>query len=158
MGLPSFHRFYFMDQIAANDMFQGLDKAAMVFDDYTKDQFNNVKTLHSILLVASLGLIAAFIVLTYRPYVAKVRAESKVVAGLLSQLPAEVDVLAQIKAVMLGLRKEELQTAVAAAQGPVILGTVMPPGAVYPGGMMMGQGPPLDWASIPLQSPGRLLE
>ena len=132
-------------------MSQGLDKAAAVFDEYTMDQFNRIKQIHIILLVVSLALVAAFIVLKYRPYVAKLRAESKKVAGLLSQLPAEVDVLAQVKAVMIGIRKEEPPPSVAGPQGAMMPGMYMPPGAVYPGGIVMGQGaaPGMGFYSLP---------
>jgi hypothetical protein len=57
---------------------------------YTIQRFEAVKTLHIILLVASLATIAGFVVLLFRPYVRLLHEESKDIAGLLSQLPAEV--------------------------------------------------------------------
>ena len=120
-------------------MFDGLDEASRLFDEYTMQQFNIVKQLHIILLVATIVLMTAFIFLKYRPYVKQVKAESKLIAGLLSQLPAEVDVLPQVKQVVLNIKKEDTSASLAAAQTAGMPGMLMPPGAVFPGAMMMSQ-------------------
>jgi hypothetical protein len=120
-------------------MFDGLDEASRLFDEYTMQQFNIVKQLHIILLVATIVLMAAFIALKYRPYVKRVKAESKMIAGLLSQLPAEVDVLPQVKQVVLGIKKEDTSASLVTAQNAIMPGMLMPPGAVFPGAMIMSQ-------------------
>jgi len=131
--------FVFIERVAARDMLDGLDEASRLFDEYTMQQFNIVKELHILLLVATIVLMTAFIFLKYRPYVKRVKAESKLIAGLLSQLPAEVDVLPQVKQVVLGIKKEDTSASLAAAQTAGMPGMLMPPGAMYPGAMMMSQ-------------------
>jgi hypothetical protein len=51
------------------------------FQQYTIDQFEAVKQLHIILLVVTLVGLVAFVFMVFRPYVAKLRSESKVFAG-----------------------------------------------------------------------------
>jgi ATP/ADP translocase len=51
-----------------------------------------IKQLHIILLVISLACMVLFLLLLYRPYTKRLHRDSKAVAGLLSQLPSEVDV------------------------------------------------------------------
>jgi hypothetical protein len=64
-----------------------------------------VKQLHIILLVISLACMALFLLLLYRPYAKRLHRDSKAVAGLLSQLPSEVDVEGHVKTVVLGIVK-----------------------------------------------------
>ncbi len=93
--------------------------------------------------------------LLYRPYAARLRRDSRTVAGLLSLLPAEVDVEGHVKTVVLGMSRGGGGASVAShmgggaasamlggAQPPITPGATMqlqPWGAVPPG--MMGGGP-----------------
>jgi hypothetical protein len=49
----------------------------------------------------------AFVMLLLRPYTARLHAESKAIAGMLSQLPAEVDVEGHVKAIVLNLPRRD---------------------------------------------------
>jgi hypothetical protein len=64
-----------------------------------------IKQLHSILLGVSLACMVLFWLLLYRPYIRSLHRDSKAVAGLLSQLPSEVDVEGHVKSVVLGIVK-----------------------------------------------------
>jgi hypothetical protein len=64
-----------------------------------------VKQLHIILLGVSLACMVLFLLLLYRPYTKRLQRDSKAVAGLLSQLPSEVDVEGHVKTVVLGIVK-----------------------------------------------------
>jgi hypothetical protein len=61
-----------------------------------------VKQLHIILLAATLACMLLYMVALYRPYLAQLRHDDKAIVGLLSQLPAEVDVEGHVRAVLLG--------------------------------------------------------
>ncbi len=63
--------------------------------------------LHIILLVITFACALAFVVLLYRPYTQHLRTESKKIAGMLSQLPAEVDVEGHVRSVVLGIKRDE---------------------------------------------------
>jgi hypothetical protein len=86
-------------------MYDGLNKASDMFVQHTINRFEQVKMLHIILLVATLVLMLAFLLLLFRPYYRKLHAESKTIAGLLSQLPNEVDVEGHVKTVVFGITK-----------------------------------------------------
>lgn len=87
-------------------MYDGLQTAAQLFSAYTISKFEEVKQLHIILLVCTLVLCACFMWKIFRPYVLKLHAESKVLAGIMSQLPADIDIEDHIKQHVLGIRKE----------------------------------------------------
>jgi hypothetical protein len=55
------------------------------FEEYTISQFARVKDIHIILLVVTLVGLVAFVFMVFRPYVAKMRSESKVFAGAWGQ-------------------------------------------------------------------------
>jgi hypothetical protein len=65
-------------------------------------RLEQVKQLHIILLAASLCCMLMYMLALYRPYLAQLRHDDKAIVGLLSQLPAEVDVEGHVRAVMLG--------------------------------------------------------
>lgn len=93
-----------------------------------------MKELHVILLVISLVLMVAFVLLLYRPYIKRLKRDSKMVAGMLSQLPAEVDVEGQVKQVVLGMVKGDGGRS---ANNSFLLGGapgLMPPPGMPPGG------------------------
>lgn len=99
--------------------------------------------LHIILLAASLVCMLMFVVLLYRPYIKLLHRDGKAVAGMLSQLPAEVDVEGHVKAVILGSNK-----APATAVGQATVGISGSDGY----GMNMGMA-----GSMPGQAGGALI-
>lgn len=82
--------------------YEGLYQASGLFRENTFRRFEQVKQIHTVLLVASTVLIAAYMWLLFRPWNSRMRSESRTIAGLLSQLPAEVDVEGHIKQVSVG--------------------------------------------------------
>jgi hypothetical protein len=122
-----------------------------------------VKQLHIILLVISLACMALFVMALYRPYARRLHRDSKAVAGLLSQLPAEVDVEGHVKTVVLGIVRSSgaaSLTAAAGAQGGVpgsmpsavyVMGApgasalMLPPPAGAAGYSWQAAGPPAMW-------------
>lgn len=97
-----------------------------------------MKQLHIILLVISLACMVLFVLFLYRPYIRLLHRDSKVVAGMLSHLPAEVDVEGQVKGVVLGMVKGEGGRSV---NGSLMIGqnTIM---AMVPGNANMPQSLP----------------
>jgi hypothetical protein len=81
--------------------------AAGLFVDYTISRFEEVKQLHIILLVCTLVAVLFFVTKVFRPYVARLHAESKAMAGMMSQLPAEVDIESHVKLHVLGIRRDD---------------------------------------------------
>eukprot|EP00877_Chromochloris_zofingiensis_P013211 jgi/Chrzof1/8143/UNPLg00190.t1 len=92
--------------VGGHDMYDGLETATTMFVTYTISRFEEVKQLHVILLVSFCGLLVCYGVLLFRPYVARLLSESKAIAGMLSQLPAEVDVEGHVKHVLLNIRRD----------------------------------------------------
>jgi hypothetical protein len=68
-------------------------------------RFSSVVQLHTILLVISLLCMFLFVGLLYRPYARQLHRDAKVVASMLSQLPAEVDVESLVKTIVLCITK-----------------------------------------------------
>lgn len=99
--------YQYVTYVAANDMYDGLKTAAELFVNYTISRFEQVKQLHIILLVVTLVLVLLFVWKMFRPYVQKLHAESKTMAGMMSQLPAEVDIEGHVKTHVLGLRRDD---------------------------------------------------
>lgn len=93
--------------------------------------------LHIILLVISLVCMVLFLVLLYRPYTKLLHQDSKAVAGMLSQLPAEVDVEGHVKAIVLGAGKP---APTAAGQLTMGMGAQSLPGMSMSAGMMSQTG------------------
>ena len=87
-------------------MYDGLQKAAGLFVSYTISRFEEVKMLHIILLVCTLVLVIFFVTKLFRPYVVKLHSESKSMAGMMSQLPAEVDIEGHVKLHVLGIKRD----------------------------------------------------
>ncbi len=67
--------------------------------------------LHIILLVITIAAALAFVLLLYRPYTQHLRTESKKIAGMLSQLPAEVDVEGHVRTIILGIKRDDASRA-----------------------------------------------
>ena len=118
-------------------MYDGLNTASDMFVQHTINRFEQVKMLHIILLVATLVLMLAFLVLLFRPYYRKLHAESKTIAGLLSQLPNEVDVEGHVRTVVFGIAKSSHDPAKSLGGGPMdgMMGSMMGsmPGMLLPG-------------------------
>ena len=95
-----------------------------------------MKQLHAILLVLSLVCLVMFVVLLYRPYSRQLHHDSKAVAGLLSQLPAEVDVEGHVKTVVLGINSTSAKQGSMAGQSSVAMS--MPGGFAVAGMGQMG--------------------
>jgi hypothetical protein len=125
-------------------------------------RFESVKQLHIILLVISLACMVLFVMALYRPYARRLHRDSKVVAGLLSQLPAEVDVEGHVKTVVLGIVRTNgaaSMTAGFASMGapggmPMGMPPGMPPGAYGAGAPAMLLPPPAGAAGYNWQGMG----
>lgn len=59
--------------------------------------------LHIILLALSVTTILLFFIFIYRPYIKLLHRDTRAIAGMLSQLPAEVDVEGHVRAVVRGM-------------------------------------------------------
>jgi hypothetical protein len=76
--------------------------AAALFAQHTISKYAEVKSLHVVLLCVTLGLVAGYALLLFRPLVRQVRLDAGRVAGLLSHVPPEVDVEAAVRGVVRG--------------------------------------------------------
>lgn len=82
-------------------MYDGLNAASSLFVDYTISRLDEVKQLHAILLVIVLVVYTAYVVFLFRPYARSLIQDSRSIAGMLSQLPADVDVEGHVRSVIL---------------------------------------------------------
>lgn len=87
-------------------MFDGLTTASNLFEIFMISKFEEVKNMHIILLVCTLVAGALFVWKVFRPYVVHLHLQSKAAAGMLSQLPAEVDIEGPVRTFVLGWAKE----------------------------------------------------
>ncbi|KAI8474715.1 MAG: hypothetical protein J3K34DRAFT_518018 [Monoraphidium minutum] len=136
----------FVNNVGGRDMVEGLYTAVDLFEEYTIKRFESVKTLHIILLVITVAIIAGFVLLLFRPYVRLLHDESKDIAGLLSQLPAEVDIEGLAKNIVISLpppRPDALNPF--GAPGSKSVAIMM----MGPQGMMMAGGFPPGFAGFP---------
>ncbi|WIA20263.1 hypothetical protein OEZ85_006098 [Tetradesmus obliquus] len=97
---PDHPAYLFASKIVAGDVYDGLATAADVFVHWPIKRLEQVKQLHIILLAASLACMLLYFIALYRPYLAQLRHDDKAIVGLLSQLPAEVDVEGHVRAVL----------------------------------------------------------
>ena len=128
----------------AYDGADGLDKASNLFVEHAIQQLQVVKSLHTVLLVVTLCILLLFVIFLFRPFVAAHEAETKAIAGMLSHLPAEVNVESQIRTVVLGIVRPEGELSMAGGGTASMagMGMNMPgmPGMMMPG-MMQPYGP-----------------
>jgi hypothetical protein len=110
-----------------------------------------VKQLHIILLVISLACMALFVMALYRPYARRLHRDSKAVAGLLSQLPAEVDVEGHVKTVVLGIVRSSGAASLTAGFASMAAPSGMPNSST--GGMMAGAPPGAYGMAAPAMMP-----
>eukprot|EP00883_Tetradesmus_obliquus_P002715 jgi/Sobl393_1/12921/SZX78204.1 len=106
LAFPNHTSYQYVTAVGAMDMYDGLQTAAGLFVDFTISRFEEVKQLHIILLVCTLVAVLLFVTKVFRPHVARLHAESKAMAGMMSQLPAEVDIEGHVKQHVLGLRRD----------------------------------------------------
>lgn len=102
--------FIFLSQVAAFDMYEGMRLATQLFVDYTNSKLDEVKQLHIILLLITLLVFGGYVLMLFRPYIARVARDCKHIAGMLSNLPAEVDVEGHIKTVVLNMVKTDTRS------------------------------------------------
>jgi hypothetical protein len=133
--------------VAGLDMYDGLATASNLFVDYTISRFEAVKQLHIIVLAITLLLGFIYVFKVFRPHVQKLQSESKMIAGMMSSLPAEVDVETIVKTQVLGIRRDVGSM----RMGSVDMGNGMPNGA---GGPAEGVPPPPGGVTASLTSSG----
>ncbi|EFJ46271.1 hypothetical protein VOLCADRAFT_93382 [Volvox carteri f. nagariensis] len=97
-------RWTFMYNVGTFDLYEGLQQAAQLFVDYSISKYNSVTTLHTILLVATILLFAVYIVFVLWPHLAKLKADAARQSALLSHVPAEVDTVGHVKAIVRAAR------------------------------------------------------
>jgi hypothetical protein len=142
-------------------LYDGLNEATTLFVDFTISKFEAVKELHVIMLVITLVAGLLFVFKLFQPYVRSLRTQSKIIAGIMSLLPAEFDIESIVKTQVLGVRDETGRLSQHAQTGNLMNGTVLPPGTIVPTsgapqGRIFGLGraasSPLP-ALLPLASP-----
>eukprot|EP00775_Hariotina_reticulata_P009651 gene9651-9811_t len=106
LAYPNHTSYIYSAQVTAVDTFDGLFAATELFLSYLISRFEAVTQLHVAVLVVTLVAVAAQVIRLFRPYVRKLHADSKAIAGLLSLLPPEVDVESMVKTQVLGIRKD----------------------------------------------------
>lgn len=93
-------------RVAAIDLYDGIHTATTLFVTTTMDDIQRVRTMHSILLVMTILLLLGYAVFLVRPYISNLKIEATKVAGLLSLLPAEVNVDGQLRNLMSNFKKQ----------------------------------------------------
>jgi hypothetical protein len=74
-------------RVAANDLYEGLQTASDTFVLTTLNALGSLQTLHTILLIVTLGILAYLVLVLLVPFRRQLLTESNRLAGLLSQLP-----------------------------------------------------------------------
>ncbi|GFR45040.1 hypothetical protein Agub_g6410 [Astrephomene gubernaculifera] len=92
-------RWDYMYNVGTFDLYEGLQQAAELFVDYSISRYNQVTRLHSVLLAITFLLLAAYVVLTLWPHLAKLKGDAARQSALLSHVPAEVDTVGHVKAI-----------------------------------------------------------
>ena len=90
-------------KVGGHDLVDGFYRAVDMFEAYTIAQFEAVTQLHQAMLAVTAVLLAAYMLLLHRPYAALLKDESKAIAGMLSQLPAEASAEDAVRTQALGL-------------------------------------------------------
>jgi hypothetical protein len=73
--------------VGAIDLYEGLQTASDTFVATTLNALGKLQTLHTILLVCTLGILGYVVLLLLVPFRRQLISESHRLAGLLSQLP-----------------------------------------------------------------------
>jgi hypothetical protein len=69
------------NNLVRDDLYEGMTTASAMFVAHTINAFEAVKSLHIILLVVTLCLLLGFVIILFRPYLTRLHAESKAIAG-----------------------------------------------------------------------------
>eukprot|EP00879_Flechtneria_rotunda_P022137 GHRR01023358.1.p1 GENE.GHRR01023358.1~~GHRR01023358.1.p1 ORF type:complete len:763 (+),score=195.35 GHRR01023358.1:255-2291(+) len=88
-------------RFGATDMYEGLLTAGALFTDTTLRALDLVQKLHAILLAITIGTLVLLLIALLLPFKRQLVTESRRLAGLLSQLPQEADVMGHVKALVL---------------------------------------------------------
>jgi hypothetical protein len=97
-SLPSFKgtdpgimgREFFEIWSMAPDLTDGFSQLSSAYEDFVKSNMASVIGLHTAVCVLSLALMLGYLLLLLRPFLAESANETRRIAELLSQLPAEV--------------------------------------------------------------------
>ncbi|GLC59120.1 hypothetical protein PLESTB_001450400 [Pleodorina starrii] len=92
-------RYAFTSIVGANDLYEGLQQTAQLFVDYSINHFNQVISMHTILLVISIGLVLAYFFFLLWPHLARTVRDATRQSALLSLVPPETDVRAHVRTV-----------------------------------------------------------
>ncbi|GLI66740.1 hypothetical protein VaNZ11_010687 [Volvox africanus] len=93
-------RYMTMYMVGTKDLYEGLQSSAQLFVDFMISRYQNVKLLHTLLLVGTILLFLVYGLFILRPYLAAVAREAQRLAGLLSHVPGELDVVSYTRQVM----------------------------------------------------------
>ncbi|KAI8475137.1 MAG: hypothetical protein J3K34DRAFT_517581 [Monoraphidium minutum] len=95
-------RLEYIWQVGRKDLFEGMSTANEAFRHQVSGVFGNLRTLHVIVFAGSLALAAWVAVGAVRPFMRRNAKETRQIAELLSQLPAEMDVEALVATAVAG--------------------------------------------------------
>ncbi|GIL69029.1 hypothetical protein Vretifemale_13, partial [Volvox reticuliferus] len=93
-------RYTTMYMVGTKDLYEGLQSSAQLFVDFSIARYNSIKLLQTILLVVTIIFFLSYALLLLRPYTAAVEREAMRLAGLMSHVPAEMDVTAHVRQVL----------------------------------------------------------
>ncbi|KAG2450421.1 hypothetical protein HYH02_004923 [Chlamydomonas schloesseri] len=93
-------RYLFMSSVGGHDLYEGLQQAAELFVRYSESRYNEVATLHSVLLVVCIVLVLGYLFFVLWPHLGRVKAYAERQAGLLSHVPPEMDVRGHMRHVL----------------------------------------------------------
>ncbi|GLI62827.1 hypothetical protein VaNZ11_005578, partial [Volvox africanus] len=93
-------RYTTMYMVGTKDLYEGLQSSAQLFVDFSISRYNSIKLLQTILLVVTIVFFLSYALLLLRPYTAAVEREAMRLAGLMSHVPAEMDVTAHVRQVL----------------------------------------------------------
>ncbi|EFJ45814.1 hypothetical protein VOLCADRAFT_93917 [Volvox carteri f. nagariensis] len=102
-------RYNTMYMIGTKDLYEGLQSSAQLFVDFSISRYNSIKVLQTILLAITVVFFLSYALLLLRPYTASVEREAMRLAGLLSHVPAEMDVTSHVRQVLRAHLRHVLQ-------------------------------------------------
>ncbi|GIL75466.1 hypothetical protein Vretifemale_5250, partial [Volvox reticuliferus] len=92
-------RYMYMYKVGGNDLYEGLQQAAQLFVDYSISRYDQVGTLHTILLAVTIVLVLLYLLFVLWPHLARLQKDATRQSALLSHVPPEVDVRSHVRAV-----------------------------------------------------------
>ncbi|KXZ46278.1 hypothetical protein GPECTOR_45g148 [Gonium pectorale] len=90
-------RYTTMYMVGTKDLYEGLQSSAQLFVDFSIDRYSQIKLLHTVLLVITIVFFVLYGIFLLRPYGGAVEREAGRLAGLLSHVPAEMDVAGHVR-------------------------------------------------------------